>query len=76
MFTKNDISKRWVNGTLGKVEKIEDDAIYVKLNNGNTQLVERVTWEKVKYSYNKETKETEKKGKILLQFNRKCKRKI
>ena len=61
MFTKNDISKRWVNGTLGKVEKIEDDAIYVKLNNGNTQLVERVTWEKVKYSYNKETKETEKK---------------
>lgn len=61
MFTKNDIAKRWVNGTLGKVEKIEDDTISVKLNNGTTHLVERVTWEKVKYSYNKETKETEKK---------------
>jgi ATP-dependent exoDNAse (exonuclease V) alpha subunit len=33
MFTRNDTSKRWVNGTLGKVEKIEDDVITVKLNN-------------------------------------------
>ena len=61
MFTKNDISKRWVNGTLGKVEKIEEGRISVKLNDGTTHWVEKVTWEKVKYSYNKTTKETEKK---------------
>lgn len=61
MFTRNDISKRWVNGTLGKVDKIEDDRISVTLNDGITHWVDKVTWEKVKYSYNKTTKETEKK---------------
>lgn len=61
MFTRNDIAKRWVNGTLGKVDKIEEGRISVKLNNGTTHWVEKVTWEKVKYSYNKTTKETEKK---------------
>lgn len=60
MFTRNDISKRWVNGTLGKVEKIEDGVITVKLNDGTEHIVDRVTWEKVKYSYNKETKTTNK----------------
>lgn len=60
MFTRNDSSKRWANGTLGKVEKIEDDAITVVLNNGESHLVDRVTWDKVKYTYNKETKLTEK----------------
>lgn len=60
MFTRNHSSKRWVNGTLGKVVKIENDNIYVELNNGITCLVERVTWEKVKYTYNKITKTNEK----------------
>ena len=61
MFTRNDIAKRWVNGTLGKVEKIEDGRISVKLNNGDIHWVDKTTWEKVKYTYNKTTKETEKK---------------
>lgn len=61
MFTRNDIAKRWVNGTLGKVDKIEEGRISVKLNDGTTHWVDKVTWEKVKYSYNKTTKETEKK---------------
>lgn len=60
MFTRNDSAKRWVNGTLGKVEKIENDKVYVRLNNGDIHLVEKVTWEKVKYSYDKTTKQTEK----------------
>lgn len=61
MFTRNDSSKRWVNGTLGKVDKIIDGRISVKLNDGSTHWVERVTWEKVKYAYNKTTKATEKR---------------
>lgn len=60
MFTRNDSSKRWVNGTLGKVEKIDKNVITVKLNNGEAHIVDRVTWEKVKYSYNKSTKLIEK----------------
>ena len=60
MFTRNDISKRWVNGTLGKIEKIDENTISVKLNDGEVHNVDRVTWEKVKYSYNNETKIVEK----------------
>jgi hypothetical protein len=43
------------------VDKIEEGRISVKLNDGTTHWVDKVTWEKVKYSYNKTTKETEKK---------------
>lgn len=60
MFTRNDTAKRWANGTLGKVEKIEDDAITVRLNDGEKHIVDRVTWEKVKYTYNRLTKMTER----------------
>ena len=56
MFTRNDSHKRWVNGSLGKIESITEDKITVKLNDGKTHNVDRVTWEKVKYAYNKETK--------------------
>ena len=60
MFTRNDTAKRWVNGTLGKIEKIENNVITVRLNNGEEHIVDRVTWEKVKYTYNKSTKTVEK----------------
>ncbi len=60
MFTRNDTGKRWVNGTLGKVEAINDNTITVKLNNGESHIVDRVTWEKVRYTYNKETKTVNK----------------
>lgn len=60
MFTRNDNSRRWVNGTLGKVEAINENSITVKLNNGESYNVDRVTWEKVKYTYNKETKTVNK----------------
>ena len=32
MMTKNDQQKRWVNGTIGFIHKLEKDKIYVKLN--------------------------------------------
>ena len=60
MFTRNDTLKRWVNGTLGKIEKIENNVITVKLNDGKEHIVNRVTWEKMKYTYNKSTKTVEK----------------
>ena len=60
MFTRNDTARRWVNGTLGKVVKIESGRISVLLNDGTTLWVDKATWEKVKYSYNKVAKATEK----------------
>ena len=50
MMVKNDqeMYKRWVNGTIGFIHKIEDNKIFVKLNN-RIHLVEPVLWEKWDY---------------------------
>lgn len=53
MFTRNDQSKRWVNGTLGKVVDLSDDSIVVELNNGTQCTVPCCTWESYKYEYDK-----------------------
>ena len=54
MFTKNDENKRWVNGTLGVIRKIDKNTIQVELisdSPGMTHDVLPVTWEKYKYAY-------------------------
>ncbi len=58
MFLRNDIAgpdgPRYVNGSLGVVEKITD-TVLVDVD-GEGVLVEPVTWEKVKYDYSPATK--------------------
>ena len=49
MLTKNDTNERWVNGTIGFVDKLEKDKIFVKVGKRSFQ-VEEVMWEK--YDYN------------------------
>jgi ATP-dependent exoDNAse (exonuclease V), alpha subunit - helicase superfamily I member len=54
MFTKNDSGKRWVNGTIGKVEKINDDSILVSIPGNEKNLaymVNKDTWECLKFMY-------------------------
>lgn len=41
----NDAGNRWVNGSLGVVEKTDKDSIWVRFENGKRVLVERTTWE-------------------------------
>ena len=48
MLTKNDPSGRWVNGTIGFVDKLEKDKIFVKVGKKIFQ-VEIGTWEKFDY---------------------------
>jgi hypothetical protein len=48
MFVRNDLAGRWVNGTMGEVVGIDDEAIRV-VANGNEHIVERTTWDKPKY---------------------------
>ena len=62
MLIRNDSianGKRWVNGTLARVEDLTENAIYVKLQNGQIHEVERETWENRKYKWDK------KEGKII-----------
>ena len=54
MFTKNDELRRWVNGTLGEVERLEEDAVFVRTAGtaGNVvHSVGPVTWNKYRYVY-------------------------
>ncbi len=70
MMIKNDISspRRWVNGSLGVIEKLEKDHILVRLD-GVRQKVERVKWEVYDYNYKQEEKTIVKKSKgSFLQF--------
>lgn len=59
MFIKNDMQKRWVNGTLGVVSAIDKEggAVSVVTEDGNEYDVEKEIWENVRYRFN----ETEKK---------------
>lgn len=59
IFIKNDIDKRWVNGTLGIIEAIdeEDGTIYVVTEDGNEYEVQRESWRNLRYTFN----DTEKK---------------
>jgi ATP-dependent exoDNAse (exonuclease V) alpha subunit len=54
MFLKNDSSGRWVNGTIGTIEYLGDNAVRVNTS-GTVYDVERVTWETVKHRFNRQT---------------------
>ena len=54
IFVKNN-KPTWLNGTLGEIVAIDSDSLRVKVQEtGNIVSVSRVSWEKIKYSYNYE----------------------
>jgi ATP-dependent DNA helicase PIF1 len=56
MFVRNDMERRYVNGTIGEIIKLEDDKVTVSVEKENGQLknieVEKETWEIIKYKLN------------------------
>lgn len=64
MFLKNDLEKvrRYYNGKIGIVDKVEEDKIWVNCNaNGTEQLIEvkKEVWRNIQYSLNKKTQQVE-----------------
>lgn len=64
MFLKNDLEKirRYYNGKIGVINKIEDDKIWVEcMQDDFSQLIEvkRETWRNVKYALNSKTQRIE-----------------
>lgn len=61
IFIKNDLDKRWVNGTLGIIEAIDESEgiLYVVTDEGKEFEVERATWSNVRYTYNEKEKKIE-----------------
>ena len=62
MFIKNDLdkSKRYFNGKIGVIDKIEADAVFVQCKN-ETGLIEvkKDTWKNVRYTVNKQTQQVD-----------------
>jgi len=55
MFIKNDIAdrgKRYFNGKIGKVTRLEEDAVYVQCDDTEIK-VEREKWENIRYTLDK-----------------------
>jgi ATP-dependent DNA helicase PIF1 len=59
MLLKNDPEKRWVNGTIGVVESLSKEEIKVKINGKITYSIPKVTWSKIRYYYNPDTRKIE-----------------
>jgi len=68
IFIKNDLSgeRRWVNGTIGKIEFIADDVIEVRLPDGSIHKIEKETWDHRGYKYDRSKGRvtSEQKGKF------------
>jgi ATP-dependent DNA helicase PIF1 len=56
MFTRNDSSKRWINGSVGTIRRLLNDKIFVEFfETGKIVDVGRVQWSDYQYGYNKKT---------------------
>jgi ATP-dependent DNA helicase PIF1 len=55
MMVKNDLEGRWVNGSIGTVDYIDDVEIKIRFADGQVHLVDRVTWENKNYRWDKAT---------------------
>lgn len=52
MAVKNDLARRWVNGSLGTVAALEPDRVLVRFDgDGKSHWVEPVSWEKIRQDW-------------------------
>jgi ATP-dependent exoDNAse (exonuclease V) alpha subunit len=62
MMLKNDQEKRWVNGSLGTIDRITDDAVLVKIDGSAASFeVSPAVWEQYKYTWNEAAETIENK---------------
>ena len=52
MLLRNDPDRRWVNGTIARVSRLEEERVWVEVD-GDEHEVERVAWESRRYAYDK-----------------------
>lgn len=51
VFIKNDMGKRWVNGTIGRVVEIDEEFLRVEIETGEILTVAPEIWNNIKYEY-------------------------
>lgn len=50
ILIRNDPEKRWVNGTLARISRLEEDRVFVEIE-GEEHEVEPEVWEAIRYDY-------------------------
>ncbi len=59
MFIKNDKGKRFYNGKVAKINKLEDKQITAEFSDGTQISVDKEVWNNIKYSWNEKDKKIE-----------------
>jgi ATP-dependent exoDNAse (exonuclease V) alpha subunit len=59
MFIKNDTEKKYYNGKIGIVKKLEDTKITVELPDGKDISLKKFTWANIKYTWDAKEKRIE-----------------
>ncbi len=64
MLLNNDPQGRWINGTTGTLYRVQPDCVFVKLDGGEMEKIEPVTWTSYQTTFNQEkgTLETQETG--------------
>jgi ATP-dependent DNA helicase PIF1 len=53
IFIKNDPERRWVNGTIAKVDFISNNLLEIRLQDGTIHQLSKVVWENRRYKYDR-----------------------
>jgi ATP-dependent DNA helicase PIF1 len=53
MMVKNDLQGKWVNGSIGKIEQLSQEEIFIRFSDGAVHRVEPVKWENKVYTWDK-----------------------
>ena len=53
MLLRNDPDRRWVNGTIARISRLEPDRVFVEVD-GREHEVEKASWEQRRYAYDQE----------------------
>lgn len=53
MFIKNDPQKRWINGTIARIEFVSSDGMEVRMQNGDIHKIARERWENRSYRFDR-----------------------
>ena len=61
LFTRNDTAKRWINGTIGVVQRLLNDKVFVELSDtGKFVDVGRTEWSEYHYGWDKRSGKIER----------------
>jgi hypothetical protein len=67
IFIRNDPNGRWVNGTIGVVDFIEEERLDIRVSNGAVYTLERETWDNRGYKFDRQKRSivSEVRGRLM-----------